>query len=115
MTSAWYSAEGGTYQTLSNFLFIAQWYPLGRLAYLKGGVGLTNDSQHGYDSTLGGYYRYRDNGYGGVVGIGVDIPVARRVALSPELNLYGQRYPSADPSNRYRERLVTFGLGFTFK
>ena len=39
--SAWYSAEGGTYQTLSNFLFIAQWYPLGRLAYLKGGVGFS--------------------------------------------------------------------------
>ncbi|MFI5234564.1 MAG: hypothetical protein ACHQXA_02545, partial [Gemmatimonadales bacterium] len=112
--SAWYSSEGGSDQTLSNFLFITQWYPLGRLAYLKGGIGLTSNSQHGFDATLGGYYRYHDNGYGGVVGIGIDIPIARRVALTPELNVYGQRYPNANPSNRYRERLVTFGLGFTF-
>jgi hypothetical protein len=112
--SAWDSQEQSSSQTLSNFLFIAQWYPAGRMLYLKGGIGLTRNSQSGSDP-VNGTYVYHDGGYGGVVGIGADIPVARHLALTPEFNVYGQRYDNAGTSNDYRERLVTFGLGLTFQ
>jgi hypothetical protein len=112
--SAWYSSEAQSDQTLANYLFIAQWYPAAGPFYLKGGIGLTSNTQNGSDP-VNGDYTYHDGGYGGVIGIGADIPVGRRIALSPELNVYGQRYDNAGKSNDYRERLVTFGLGVTFK
>lgn len=112
--SYWYSSEAQSDQTLSNFLFIAQWYPGAHPFYLKGGLGLVSNHQSGSDP-VNGTYVYRDNGYGGVIGIGADIPVGRRLALSPELNVYGQRYDNAGTSNDYRERIVTFGLGITFR
>ncbi|MGH7732980.1 MAG: hypothetical protein ACREOE_04565 [Gemmatimonadales bacterium] len=112
--SAWNSNEAESRQTLSSYLFIAQWYPGGRPFYLKGGIGLVSNHQSGSDP-VNGTYVYRDNGYGGVIGIGADIPVGRRLALSPELNVYGQRYDNAGTSNDYRERVITFGVGITFK
>ena len=112
--SYWSSSEAQSQQTLSNYLFIAQWYPGAHPFYLKGGIGLVSNHQSGSDP-INGTYVYRDNGYGGVIGIGADIPVGRRLALSPELNVYGQRYDNAGTSNDYRERIITFGLGVTFR
>lgn len=112
--SFWYSNEAQSSQTLSNYLFIAQWYPGAHPFYVKGGIGLVSNHQSGSDP-INGTYVYRDNGYGGVIGIGADIPVGRRLALSPEINVYGQRYDNGGTSNDYRERLITFGLGLTFK
>ena len=111
--SAWDSEEPNSRQTLSNFLFITQWYPVGQIFYVKGGIGLTRNSQSGSDP-VNGTYVYHDGGYGGVLGLGADLPVGRRIALSPEVNVYGQRYDNGGTSNDYRERLITFGLGVTF-
>lgn len=112
--STWDSDESNSTQTLSSFLFITQWYPTGRMLYLKGGIGLTRNYQSGSDP-INGTYVYKDGGYGGVLGLGVDIPVSRHLALTPEVNVYEQRYNNAGVGNDYRERLLVVGLGLTFQ
>jgi hypothetical protein len=51
-----------------------------------------------------------DTGFAGLVGAGYELRLGRRIYLNPVVDLVGHTYDD-ELGNRYRERLVHFGLG----
>jgi hypothetical protein len=108
---AWINEDGPAVETLSSALFIAQLYPVSSAGlYLKGGLGIGRNE---VDFPDGGY-GVGDTGFAGLVGAGWEIPVGRRVFLVPAVDLVGHSYTGRG-GERYRERLVNFGLGIGFQ
>ena len=103
---SWINESGPAVESLSSALFVAQFYPVSALGlYLKGGLGIGRnavDFDHGVD--IG------DTGFAGLVGAGYELRLGRRFYLNPVVDLVGHSYDD-ELGNRYRERLVNFGLG----
>ncbi|HXE57611.1 MAG TPA: hypothetical protein VNK43_06385 [Gemmatimonadales bacterium] len=100
---AWGHDDGGVEETLSQALFIVQWYPARRGAFfLKGGLGIADNR---FDD---GVATVSNTGVGLVAGAGYDIRVGRSVSIVPTIDLVGQGYDD------YRERILNFGLGVVF-
>ena len=55
-----------------------------------------------------------DTGFAGLLGAGWEVRVGRRWYLNPAVDLVEQRY-SGRGGERYRERIVNFGLGVLFQ
>jgi hypothetical protein len=85
-------------------------YPLATSGlYLKGGVGL---GRNAVDFDAGG--GVGDTGFAGLVGAGWELRMGRRWYLNPSVDVVGHSYTGRG-NERYRERLVNFGLGVVFQ
>lgn len=105
----WSSYEATSDQRLQALSLVGNWYPMGSPFFLKGGIGL------GSNRIEDGTGIFKDSGYGVTVGAGVDIPIARRVAIEPRIDYYAQRYDSPGQANDYRERLTQIGVAIRFR
>ena len=107
---AWIDDQGDRTATLSSFLFIAQLYPMASSGlYLKGGAGLGRNEVDFNDG-----FGVGDTGFAGLVGAGWEVRVGRRLYLNPAIDLVGHTYTGRG-GDRYRERLVNFGIGVLFQ
>lgn len=107
---AWINEENRTVESLTSVLFVGQLYPLASTGlYLKGGLGL---GRNAVDFDEGG--GVGDTGFAGLLGAGWEIRVGRRWYLNPSVDVVGHRYTGRG-NERYRERLVNFGLGVLFQ
>jgi len=107
--NVWSSYEASSDQRLQALSLVGNWYPGGGPVFLKGGLGL------GFNRIDDNTGTFRDSGFGTTVGLGVDIPIARHVAIEPRVDLYMQRYDSPGQTNDYRERLGQFGVAVRFR
>ena len=55
-----------------------------------------------------------DTGFAGLVGAGWEVRVGRRLYLNPAIDLIQHRYTGRG-GDRYRERIVNFGIGVLFQ
>ena len=107
---AWINEQNRTVESLTSLLFVGQWYPLATTGlYLKGGLGL---GRNAVDFDEGG--GVGDTGFAGLLGAGWEVRMGRRWYLTPSVDVVEHRY-SGRGNERYRERLVNFGLGVVFQ
>jgi hypothetical protein len=105
----WSSYEASSDQRLQALNLVGNWYPMGSPVFLKAGFGLGSNR---IDDASG---VFKDTGYGVTLGAGVDIPIARRVAIQPRIDYYSQRYDSPGQTNDYVERLTQIGVAIRFR
>ena len=105
----WSSYEASSDQRLQALSLVGNWYPGHGPVFLKGGIGL------GFNRIEDNTGVFKDSGYGTTIGAGVDIPIARHVAVEPRVDLYMQRYNSPGQANDYRERLAQIGVAVRFR
>jgi hypothetical protein len=106
----WIDDQGSRTESLTSLLFITQFYPAPATGlYLKGGLGLGR-SEVDFDEGFG----IGDTGFAGVVGAGWEVRVGRRLYLNPAVDLIQHRYTGRG-GDRYRERIVNFGIGVLFQ
>lgn len=100
--------SGVSYErALGSLMGIAQFYPAERSDFwLRGGLGLAVDQLRDYSG--GAAYETSRYGTAVAIGLGYDIPVARKISITPSLDLVGQHYDT------HNERLLTIGVGVTF-
>jgi Outer membrane protein beta-barrel domain len=107
---SWFDEQGDAVASVSSVLFVAQLYPISSAGlYLKGGLGAGRnalDFDDGFD--------VGDTGFAGLLGMGYELRVGRRLFLNPTIDLVGQSYSGRTGAN-YHERLVNFGLGVLFQ
>jgi hypothetical protein len=107
---AWINENGDATESLTSFLFIGQFYPVGSSGlYLKGGAGLGRNAVDFRDG-----YGIGDTGFAGLLGAGWEVRLGRRWFLNPAVDLVEHRYTGRG-GDRYRERLVNFGVGILFQ
>ncbi|HEX6104427.1 MAG TPA: hypothetical protein VFZ26_02515 [Gemmatimonadales bacterium] len=107
---AWINEEGDAVESLTSFLFIGQLYPSSTTGfYLKGGVGLGRNAVDFEDG-----YGVGDTGFAGLLGAGWEVRLGRRFYLNPAVDLVAHSYDGRG-GERYRERLVNFGVGVLFQ
>ena len=105
----WSSYEASSDQRLQALSLVGNWYPGHGPFFLKGGIGL------GFERIETNSGVFTDNGVGTTLGAGVDIPIARHIAIEPRLDFYMQRYNSPGQANDYRERLGQIGVAVRFR
>lgn len=106
----WIDDQGRQTESITSLLFIAQLYPAPRTGlYLKGGLGLGRNEVD-FDDGFG----VGDTGFAGLAGAGWEVRVGRRLYLNPAVDLVQHRYTGRG-GERYRERIVNFGLGVLFQ
>jgi hypothetical protein len=107
---AWIDDRDHAVESLTSLLFIGQLYPIPATGlYLKGGLGIgRNAIEFDEGGSIG------DTGFAGLLGAGWEIQMGRRWYLNPSVDLVEHRYTGRG-SERYRERLVNFGLGILFQ
>jgi hypothetical protein len=107
---AWIDEHDRTTESLTSVLFVGQLYPLATTGlYLKGGLGL---GRNAVDFDEGG--GVGDTGFAGLLGAGWEVRMGRRWFLNPSVDVVEHRYTGRG-NERYRERLVNFGLGVVFQ
>jgi Outer membrane protein beta-barrel domain len=107
---AWINERDHEVESLSSFLFVGQVYPIAATGlYLKGGLGL---GRNAVEFDEGG--NIGDTGFAGLLGAGWEIRMGRRWYLNPSFDVVEHRYTGRG-NERYRERLVNFGLGVLFQ
>jgi hypothetical protein len=106
----WIDDQGSRTESLTSLLFITQFYPAPATGlYLKGGLGLGR-SEVDFDEGFG----IGDTGFAGLVGAGWEVRIGRRLYLNPAVDLIQHRYTGRG-GDRYRERIVNFGIGVLFQ
>jgi hypothetical protein len=107
----WFHDVPGGTESLSSFVFVGQWYPMSAAGfYLKAGAGL---GRNGLDFNDG--FAVSDVGFAVLGGAGWEIPVSRRFALVPAVDLAQHFYDGDRINPAYRERLLQVGLGVLFQ
>ncbi|HUR94059.1 MAG TPA: outer membrane beta-barrel protein [Gemmatimonadales bacterium] len=107
---AWIDDQGRQTESITSLLFVTQLYPAPQTGlYLKGGLGLGR-SEVDFDDGFG----VGDTGFAGLLGAGWEVRVGRRLYLNPAVDLVQHRYTGRG-GERYRERIVNFGLGVLFQ
>jgi hypothetical protein len=107
---AWIDEHGHSVESLTSVLFVGQFYPVATTGlYLKGGLGL---GRNAVDFDDGG--GVGDTGFAGLLGAGWEVRMGRRWFLTPSVDVVEHRYTGRG-NERYRERLVNFGLGVVFQ
>ncbi len=95
-------------RALGSVMGIAQWYPAPRSDFwLRGGLGWAVDQLDEHPSSNVTISTTK-HGTAWAVGLGYDVPVGRKISLTPNLDFVGQHYDT------HSERIVTLGLGVTF-
>jgi hypothetical protein len=107
---AWINERDHEVESLTSLLFIGQLYPITTSGlYLKGGLGIgRNAVEFDEGGSIG------DTGFAGLLGAGWEIRLGRRWYLNPSFDVVEHRYTGRG-IERYRERLVNFGLGVLFQ
>jgi hypothetical protein len=106
----WINDQGDRTESLTSVLFITQLYPAPMTGfYLKGGLGLGRNEVDFNDG-----FGVGDTGFAGLLGAGWEVRVGKRWYLNPAVDLVEHRYTGRG-GDRYRERLVNFGLGVLFQ
>ncbi len=106
----WIDDQGARTESITSFLFITQFYPAPTTGlYLKGGLGLGRNEVD-FDNGFG----VGDTGFAGLLGAGWEVRVGRRIYLNPAVDLIQHRYTGRG-GERYRERIVNFGVGVLFQ
>lgn len=106
----WIDDQGNSTESLTSLLFIAQVYPAPATGlYLKGGLGLGRNEVDFHDG-----FGVGDTGFAGLLGAGWELRVGRRFYLNPAIDLVQHRYTGRG-GDRYRERIVNFGMGVLFQ
>ncbi len=106
----WIDDQGRRTESLTSVLFIAQLYPVPSTGfYLKGGAGLGRNEVD-FDEGFG----VGDTGFADLMGVGWEVRVGHRLYLNPAIDLVQQRYTGRG-ADRYRERIVNFGVGVVFQ
>lgn len=107
----WFRDVNGGTESLSSFLLIGQWYPMsGSGFYLKGGAGI---GRNGVDFNNG--FGVADVGFAVAGGAGWEIPLGRRFALVPAVDVAQHFYGGDRLNPGYRERLLQAGIGILFQ
>jgi len=107
---AWIDEHDRSVESLTSVLFVGQLYPLRTSGlYLKGGLGLGRNAVE-FDEGGG----VGDTGFAGLLGAGWEVRMGRRWFLTPSVDVVEHRYTGRG-NERYRERLVNFGLGVVFQ
>lgn len=107
---AWINERDFETESLTSVLFIGQLYPITSTGlYLKGGLGLGRNAVE-----FDGGGDVGDTGFAGLLGAGWEIRLGRRWYLNPSFDVVEHRYTGRG-EERYRERLVNFGLGVLFQ
>jgi hypothetical protein len=106
----WIDDQGDRTESITSILFISQLYPAPATGfYLKGGLGLGRNQVDFNDG-----FGVGDTGFAGLLGAGWEIRVGRRWYLNPAVDVVEQRYTGRG-NERYRERIVNFGVGVLFQ
>lgn len=106
----WINDRRNRTESLTSVLFITQFYPAPTTGlYLKGGLGLGRNEVDFHDG-----FGVGDTGFAGLLGAGWEVRVGRRLYLNPAVDLVGQLY-TARGGERYRERILNFGIGLLFQ
>ena len=106
----WINDQGDRTESLTSVLFITQLYPAPVTGfYLKGGLGLGRNEVDFNDG-----FGVGDTGFAGLLGAGWEVRVGKRWYLNPAVDLVEHRYTGRG-GDRYRERLVNFGMGVLFQ
>jgi len=106
----WINDQGDRTESLTSVLFITQLYPAPVTGfYLKGGFGLGRNEVDFNDG-----FGVGDTGFAGLLGAGWEVRVGKRWYLNPAVDLVEHRYTGRG-GDRYRERLVNFGMGVLFQ
>jgi hypothetical protein len=107
---AWIDERSRSVESLTSVLFVGQFYPVATTGlYLKGGLGLGRNAVE-FDEGGG----VGDTGFAGLLGAGWEIRMGRRWFLTPSVDVVEHRYTGRG-NERYRERLINFGLGVVFQ
>ena len=106
----WFRSVPGGTESLSSLLLIGAWFPLRLPLYLKGGAGL---GRNGVDFRDG--FGVDDVGFALALGAGLEIPVSRRVAITPVGDWVQHFYSGGREVLGYRERLLHVGIGVLFQ
>jgi hypothetical protein len=106
----WINEQGDLTETLVSVMPIVQLYPVASTGlHLRGGAGW---ARSGVTDFYG--YNVGNNGFGTMVGIGWELPVGRKVFLTPAVDWNQQWYDGGrDPG--YTERVINFGLSIGFQ
>jgi opacity protein-like surface antigen len=107
--NVWADQEELSDQQLHAVNLIGMWYPVKRGLFFKGGFGLGFDRIETVDGV------FNDTGFGMTVGLGLDLPIARNIALLPKAEYYIQTYNDPGQENDYQERLLQVGVGVHFR
>lgn len=105
----WFNGERDGNLTLGGLMAITRIHPVPML-YVKGGAGLATTSQSDFICGCSGPTLY---GFAYSIGAGMELPLGRRVALEPQVDLFYQNY-SGRTFDSYRERILHLGLGLSF-
>ena len=107
---SWLDDEGDAVASVSSLLFVAQFYPVRSAGlYLKGGLGIGRNALDFDDG-----FNIGDTGFAGLLGVGYELRLGRRLYLNPAVDLVGHTYNGRTGID-YSERLVNFGLGILFQ
>jgi hypothetical protein len=102
-TNRWWKSEGGGTLTVGTIAALIRFYPLATGGFfLLGGLGL--GTMHRYAPNFGSDTQ---TGFGAIVGLGLDIRVARNVSLTPFCNGFAVSVTDADAN------VGQIGLGVT--
>jgi hypothetical protein len=106
----WIDDHSNRTESITSLLFITQLYPAPSTGlYLKGGLGLGRNEVDFNDG-----FGVGDTGFAGLVGAGWEVRVGRRWYLNPAVDVVEHRYTGRG-GDRYRERIVNFGIGVLFQ
>lgn len=106
----WIDDQGDRTESITSVLFVSQLYPVPATGfYLKGGLGLGRN-QVDFDDGFG----VGDTGFAGLLGAGWEMRLGPRWYLNPAVDVVEQRYTGRG-GERYRERVVNFGVGVLFQ
>jgi hypothetical protein len=109
--NGWIRPEGDFTESLGSVMPVLQLYPSAHTGlHVRGGGGYAwssvTDEFVNFTSTLGGF--------GTVVGVGWELPVGRKVFLTPYVDWY-QYWIQSRTVGDFQERVISFGLGITFQ
>ena len=106
----WIDDQGRRTESLTSILFIGQFYP----APAPGSISRAASDWAGTRSTSTIGFGVGDTGFAGLLGAGWELRVGRRLYLNPAIDLVQHRYTGRG-GDRYRERIVNFGMGVLFQ
>ena len=107
----WFHEVPGGTESVSSLLFMGQYYPFRRgPLFLKAGAGL---GRSGVDFRDG--VTVDDVGFAFALGGGLEIPVSRRIAVSPVADWVQHYYSGGREVVGYRERIFHVGVAVVFQ
>src|SRR5262249_31592344 len=107
-SDAWVKNQDQVTVTLGTAVAAVRYYPsVTGGFFLKGGVGLAE-----WSASAGGNRESHD-GFGLLAGVGVDLPVGRKVSLTPTVSYAGGWLGTVDGIDGVQQNVLQISLGIT--